>query len=150
VATRLFAGHADNALPQLARATVNCRIIPGTSADEVEATLKHIVANDEVIFSRDREPTPSDPSPLRADIVDASGMIMQRLHPGVIQMPDMSTGATDGLYTRNAGIPTYGISGMFFGEGDGNAHGQDERINVQYFYDSQDYWLELVKGLTSN
>lgn len=149
VATRLFAGHADNALPQLARATVNCRILPDQPVDSVEAELRRTVADTAVHFSRAAEARPSPPSPLRADLMQPLEALTARYWPGVPIVPEMSTGATDGLYTRNAGIPTYGVGAIFDDLNDSRAHGRDERVGVKEFHQAAEYWYDLVKRLSS-
>jgi acetylornithine deacetylase/succinyl-diaminopimelate desuccinylase-like protein len=149
VATRLFAGHADNALPQLARATLNCRILPDQSVDSVEAELRRIVGDTAIHFSRADEARPSPPSPLRADLMQPLEALTARYWPGVPIVPEMSTGATDGLYTRNAGIPTYGVAAIFDDLNDSRAHGRDERVGVREFHQAAEYWYELVKQLSS-
>ena len=105
VATRLEAGHADNALPQRARATVNCRILPGVDPTSVEATLNRVVADEKVRITRINEPKPSPPSPLTEEIMAPILAITESMWPGVKVVPNMTTGATDGLYFRNVGIP---------------------------------------------
>lgn len=147
VATRLLAGHADNALPQLARATVNCRILPDESVDSVEARLRHAVADSAIHFSRIADAHPSPPSPLRQDVMGPVERLAARYWPRVPVVPEMSTGATDGLYTRNAGIPTYGVSAVFEDMNDSRAHGRDERVGVQEYHTAAEYWYELVKLL---
>jgi acetylornithine deacetylase/succinyl-diaminopimelate desuccinylase-like protein len=149
VATRLFGGHADNALPQVARATVNCRMLPGDPPDSVEAVLKRVVADTAIHFSRILPPTPSPPSPLRPDIVEPVDRLVARMWPGAIVVPEMSTGATDGLFTRNGGIPTYGVEGIFVPIDDDRSHGRDERVGVKEFHEGAQFWYELLKVLTS-
>jgi acetylornithine deacetylase/succinyl-diaminopimelate desuccinylase-like protein len=149
VATRLLAGHADNALPQLARATVNCRILPDQSVDSVEATLRRLVADTGIHFSRVADARPSPPSPLRPDLMQPLEALTGRYWPGVPIVPEMSTGATDGLYTRNAGIPTYGVAAIFDDLNDARAHGRDERVGVREYHLAAEYWYELVKLLSA-
>ncbi len=149
VATRLFGGHADNALPQVARATVNCRMLPDDPADSVEAVLRRVVGDTAVHFSRLAEPTPSPASPLRRDIMGPIEQLAHKIWPGAAIVPEMSTGATDGAHTRNGGIPTYGVAAVFEKVGDVRAHGRDERIRVQSFHEAADFWYQLVKQLTS-
>lgn len=149
VATRLFGGHADNALPQLARATVNCRILPGQSADSVEARLRRVAPDTAVHFQRVAPAHPSPPSPLRREIMAPVEELAGLYWPGVPIVPEMSTGATDGLYTRNAGIPTYGVSAIFEDINDARAHGRDERVGVREFHRASEYWYQLVKRLAS-
>jgi acetylornithine deacetylase/succinyl-diaminopimelate desuccinylase-like protein len=148
VATRLLAGHADNALPQLARATVNCRVLPGQSIESVEARLKQVVADTGVHFSRVATAHPSPPSPLRPDIMSAVEELSRKFWPGVPVVPEMSTGASDGLYTRTAGIPTYGVAAIFEDMNDARAHGRDERVGVKEYHQAAQYWYELVKRLS--
>jgi acetylornithine deacetylase/succinyl-diaminopimelate desuccinylase-like protein len=149
VATRLFAGHADNALPQLARATVNCRMLPDDPADSVEAVLRRVLADSAIHLSRTGEPVPSPASPLRRDVMGPIEELAHKHWPGAAIVPEMSTGATDGLHVRNAGIPTYGVGALFDRIDDVRAHGRDERVNVKSFHDAAEYWYELVKTLAS-
>jgi acetylornithine deacetylase/succinyl-diaminopimelate desuccinylase-like protein len=149
VATRLFAGHADNALPQLARATVNCRLLPDHPPDSAEAMLRRVLADTAIHISRDREPTLSPASSLRPDVIEPVTALAKKMWPPAVVVPEMSTGATDGLYVRNAGIPVYGVSGVFERIDDIRAHGRDERIGVKAYHDAAAYWYELVKALGS-
>jgi acetylornithine deacetylase/succinyl-diaminopimelate desuccinylase-like protein len=150
VATRLFAGHADNALPQLARATVNCRIEPDESVDSVEAALQRVVADTAIHFSRVAEAHPSPPSPLTPSVMKPVEALAEKYWPGVPIVPEMSTGATDGLYTRNGGIPTYGVGAVFEDMNDSRAHGRDERVGVKEYHQAAEYWYELVKRLAGS
>ncbi|MFQ5741508.1 MAG: M20/M25/M40 family metallo-hydrolase [Acidobacteriota bacterium] len=150
VATRLAAGHADNALPQTARAVVNCRILPGQPPDEVEKTLKRVLNDDGITLTRINEPTPSPPSPLGPEILGPIERLTREIFPGALVVPTMSTGATDGLYVRNAGIPTYGVSALFGDPDDVRAHGRDERVRVKSFYDSLEFWYRMLKAFTSS
>ncbi len=147
VATRLDAGHADNALPQVARAVVNCRILPQESADDVRATLAKVLADDQINISFIKQPKPSPPSPLKAEIMQPIERLTSSMWPGVTVVPVMSTGATDSLYFRQAGIPVYGVSGLFGEMDDNRAHGKDERIGVKQFYDGHEFLYRLVKDL---
>ncbi len=147
VATRLFAGHADNALPQLARATVNCRIEPDEPVDSVEARLKRVVADTAIHFSRIADAHPSPPSPLTAGVMGPVEALAKKYWPGVPVVPEMSTGASDGLYTRNGGIPTYGVGAVFDDINDSRAHGRDERVGVKEYHQAAEYWYEIVKRL---
>jgi len=149
VATRLFAGHADNALPQLAKATVNCRIEPDEAVDSVETRLRGAVADTAVHFSRIGTAHPSPPSPLRRDVMGPVEELAHQYWPKVPIVPEMSTGATDGLYTRNVGIPTYGVAAVFDDMNDSRAHGRDERVGVKEYHQAAEYWYELVKRLSS-
>ena len=148
VATRLDAGHADNALPQRARGTVNCRVLPGESIDAVHNTLETVIGNDQVSVTRVNEATPSPPSPLTSDMLGAIESITENMWPGVPVIPTMSTGATDGLYLRNAGIPVYGVSGLFGDINDVRAHGQNERILIESYFDGQEFLYQLTKSLS--
>jgi acetylornithine deacetylase/succinyl-diaminopimelate desuccinylase-like protein len=149
VATRLFAGHADNALPQLARATVNCRLLPDESPDSVQAMLNRVLRDTAVQVSQLAPPTPSPASPLRPDILGPIERLANEMWPGAAIVPEMSTGATDGLYARNAGIPVYGVSAVFERVDDIRAHGRDERIGVKAYHDAATFWYRLVKTLGS-
>jgi acetylornithine deacetylase/succinyl-diaminopimelate desuccinylase-like protein len=150
VATRLFAGHADNALPQLARATVNCRILPDHPPDSVEATLRRVLADTAIHMTRDRPPTLSPASPLRPDVMRPVESLVKQMWPGAVVVPEMSTGASDGLYVRNAGIPVYGVSAVFERIDDIRAHGRDERVGVKAYHDAARFWYELVKQLAGS
>ena len=149
VATLLAGGHADNALPQRASANVNCRMLPDEVPDSVRATIQRVVGSLAKVTA-DGPITPSPASPLRADIMGVVERLTKERFPGAVVVPEMSTGATDGLFTRNAGIPTYGISAIFFEQLEpSRAHGQDERVGVKAFHDSVDFWYRMVKQLAS-
>lgn len=147
VATELTAGHAENALPQLARATVNCRIVPGETVESVQATLVRVLDSPLIQLSLAPRDTPSSPSPLNAELVAAIEKVGARFWPGIPVLPTMSAGATDSRFLRNAGIPTYGHSGLAQDIFDVRAHGKDERVMVKAFDDGQRYLYELVKEL---
>lgn len=147
VATRLEGGHADNALPQMARATVNCRIFPGEDAKAIQAELQQ-AAGSAVSVEPLGTSKPSPPSPLRADVMKAFTDSIRKRHPGVEIVPSMSTGATDGLFFRSTGMPVYGASGAWIiVPDDERAHGRDERIPVKSFYEELDHWHDMVKAL---
>ena len=148
VATMLEGGHAVNALPQLARAKVNCRIMPGEPVDEVKATLERVLADDQITVTQLDQPVLSAPSALHEEIMGSIEKLSQQFWPGAVVLPTMSAGATDGSYLRNAGIPTYGHSGLAGDINDIRAHGKDERILVKSFYQGQDYLYRLVKMLS--
>lgn len=150
VATQLSAGHAENALPQTAGATVNCRILPGESTDAVRHTLSAVLDDEAITVTPVAEPTPSPPSPLTAEILGPVERITDTMWPGVPTIPTMLTGATDGLFLRNAGIPTYGVSGLFGDVDDVRAHGQNERIRVDSFFEGQEFLYRLVRALSSS
>ena len=147
VATRLEGGHADNALPQLARALVNCRILPTSSADEVQATLVRVLADDQIEITADPKDVAGAPSPPRPELNAAIEKLTAEFWPGIPLLPTMSAGATDGRFLREAGIPTYGHSGLANDIFDVRAHGKDERIGVEAFYRGQEYLYRLVKAL---
>jgi acetylornithine deacetylase/succinyl-diaminopimelate desuccinylase-like protein len=147
VATQLQAGHAENALPQMARATVNCRMLPDDPPDSVEAELRRVLADTAITVSRVTPPTPSPPSPLRPEVMQPVERLVAQIWPGAAVVPEMSTGATDGLYTRSAGIPTYGVGAIFDRIDDVRAHGRDERVGVQAYHDAARFWYELVKAI---
>jgi acetylornithine deacetylase/succinyl-diaminopimelate desuccinylase-like protein len=150
VATRLEAGHADNALPQRASALVNCRVLPDESVDSVLATIQRVIGAGATV-KRDGNVTPSPPSPLREDIMRVVTQVSSQHFPGAVVVPEMSTGATDGLFTRNAGIPTYGIGAVFFEQLEpSRAHGQEERVGVKAFHDGVAFWYSMVKQLGTN
>ena len=149
VATLLTGGHADNALPQLARANVNCRILPDDTQDSVKAVLTRVVNDPEVDITVKTAARPSPPSPLRTDIVGPVERLVKEMWPTATVVPEMSTGATDGLDVRNGGIPVYGVGALFGEEGDSREHGRDERVGVDAFHRSTVFWYQLVKALTS-
>ncbi len=149
VATMLSGGHAENALPQRARATVNCRILPGEPPREVHAALVRVVGDPQVSITPVQDAQPSPPSPLAPEILETIERITEEMWPGVPVVPTMSTGATDGLYLRNAGIPVYGVSGLFYDPQDVRAHGMNERIPVRSFFEGQEFLYRLVKALSA-
>src|SRR5262245_10532038 len=128
VATMLEGGHAYNALPQVARATVNCRIMPGEPVDDVKATLVWVLADDQIAVTQMGEPILSAPSALHGEIMGVVAKLSAEFWPGAPIVPTMSAGATDGSYLRNAGIPTYGHSGLAGDVDDVRVHGRDERV----------------------
>jgi acetylornithine deacetylase/succinyl-diaminopimelate desuccinylase-like protein len=149
VPTLLQGGHAENALPQLARAVVNCRLLPGADPREVDATLERVLADDGIAISATSQRAPSLPSPLRADVMAAVERHTKEMWPGVVVLPTMATGATDGRYLRDAGIPTYGVDGIFTDVDDARAHGKDERVGAREFYEGREFLYRLVKSLSA-
>lgn len=149
VATELAGGHAPNALPQRATATVNCRILQEHDHEQVHRTLQALAAPFDVTVTPQGAPTASPPSPLVDEVMDPIRRITEEMWPGVPVLPIMSTGATDGLYLRNAGIPVYGVSGLFHDVDDVRAHGQDERIGKEHFFQGQEFLYRLVRALAS-
>jgi len=149
VPTRLFGGHADNALPQLATAMINCRIFPGEDPNDVKAELEKVAADPTVVVTRNDDYVASLASPLRADVTGAYTRAVQALHPGVPISPEMSTGASDARPFRVAGIPVYGVNGAWVQvPTDFRAHGKDERIPIQSLYDNVVHWQLMLKDLT--
>jgi acetylornithine deacetylase/succinyl-diaminopimelate desuccinylase-like protein len=149
VATQLEGGHARNALPQLAAANVNCRVLPEDAPEYVTETLRKVFADDEVKVSIVGDVSRGPASPMRDDLMTAVSSVTGKLWPGVEAVPMMVMGATDGLYLRAAGIPTYGVQGLFYDRDDIRFHGRDERVKVESVYESQAFLYELVKQLTS-
>jgi acetylornithine deacetylase/succinyl-diaminopimelate desuccinylase-like protein len=147
VATMLSAGHATNALPQLATANVNCRILPGVSPHSVRDKLAEVLADPKIKIEFVGDATPSKPSPLRPDLMAVVESLTKEMFPGAIVVPVMSTGATDGLYLRNGEVPTYGIDGTFGDIDDVRAHGKDERVGVKQFFEGLEFQYRLIKAL---
>jgi len=148
VATMLQGGHAVNALPQLATAQVNCRIMPGEPVDEVKATLARVLDDDKIAVTQIDTAVLSAPSVLHEEIMGAIEKLTQEFFPGAVVLPIMSAGATDGSYLRNAGIPTYGHSGMAVDVNENRVHGRDERAPQKSFYQGNEYLYRLVKALS--
>jgi acetylornithine deacetylase/succinyl-diaminopimelate desuccinylase-like protein len=148
VPTRLFAGHADNALPQLATAMINCRIFPGIDPNAVKAELEKIVADPTVVVTRNDDYVASLASPLRPDVTAAYTHAVQAIHPGAPVFPEMSTGASDARPFRVAGVPVYGTNGGWTVTPiDNRAHGKDERLPVQSLYDNVVHWQIMLRDL---
>jgi len=148
VATQIEGGHARNALPQLAAANVNCRVLPEDSVEYVESTLHRVIADDQVNLAIAGEVSNGPASPMREDVLRAVSRLTGTLWPGVPTVPIMVMGATDGLYLRAAGIPTYGVQGFFMDRDDIRFHGRDERMAVTSFFEGQTFLYELVKALS--
>lgn len=146
VATMLKGGHASNALPQTATATVSCRIFPGTSADDVSATLQEVVGKNVAVRSLGHTPA-ADASPLRRDVLAAVAKAAHARYPGLPVVPGMVPWATDGAIFRAAGLPTYGVSGSFIKASDAFSHGLNERLPVDSFYGELTHWYVLLKEL---
>ncbi len=159
VATRLMAGHANNALPQKAEAIVNCRILPGHSREEIRQELMATVADAQVVIRyvdnagavADVAPSEkqSPPAELDRHVMAAMDKQTAEFWPGAPVIPTMATGASDGIYTSAAGMPTYGISGIALEVSDARAHGRDERLPVESFYRGVDFYYQLIKMLTA-
>ncbi len=160
VATRLSGGHANNALPQTARANVNCRILPGHSPEEVRQELVRVVADSTVkvryynFLTEQLDEVAPDvrgyaPPPLRPDVLRPLERVAAKMWPGAPVVPSMAVGASDSVYTNAAGLPTYMVSGSALARDDVRAHGQDERLGVQAFYDGVDFFYEYLKAVVS-
>ena len=149
IATQIQGGHAVNALPQRASATVNCRVLPGEPVPEVEATLRRVLADDAILITPFGGPVLSTPSPLHQEIMQAIEKLTAEFWPGIPVIPTMSPGGTDSAHLRNAGIPAYGHSGLADDVDDFRAHGKDERVPVKSFFEGQEYLYRLVKMLSS-
>ena len=146
VATLADAGHATNALPQRARANINCRIFPGVGIEEVRQTLSRVLADAQISVTTVE---PSDPvvlpPPLTPAIMQPIEQVMHKIYPGIQLVPVLQAAGTDAIYLAESGIPTYGLSGMFVDPDLGNIHGLNERIRVQSLYDGRDFLYALVK-----
>ena len=159
VATRLEGGHANNALPQGARANVNCRILPGHSIEETRQKLIKVIADPKVtvssVDSAGQVETQTSvrksfpPPPLLPQVMMPLQKVTQQMWPGTPVVPAMATGASDAVYTIPAGLPTYGVSGLALETNDIRAHGKDERLSVNSFYDGVDFYYRYLKAVTS-
>ena len=149
VATMLEGGHAPNALPQTAKATVNCRMLPGEDPVAVERTIARVINDTSVHVAPIDTAVPSPASPLRADLFTAVEASVKSIWGAVPIVPIMETGATDGLYLRNAGVPVYGFSGLFIAIDDVRAHGKDERIPIKSFDDALDFTYDLLRRIAA-
>jgi acetylornithine deacetylase/succinyl-diaminopimelate desuccinylase-like protein len=159
VATRLDGGHANNALPQTARANVNCRILPAHSIEETRQALIKIVDDPKVTVSSvgsdgevQSESSPRKsfpPPPLLPQVMNPLERVTQQMWPGMPVVPAMATGASDGVYTSPAGLPTFGISGLAIDVNDVRAHGKDERLPVKSFYDGVEFYYRFLKAVAS-
>ena len=158
VATRLDAGHANNALPQMAKALVNCRILPGHSQEEVRQQLINIfddpkvvvrfVDNSGEIFDSAPEVKALPPAAIKPEVMAALTQVSGKFWPGVPIIPDMADGASDGIMTNAAGMPTYSISGIALETSDVRAHGKDERVPVESYFTGVDFFYQFLKALT--
>jgi acetylornithine deacetylase/succinyl-diaminopimelate desuccinylase-like protein len=159
VATRLSGGHANNALPQMAQANVNCRIEPGHSLEEIRMALEKAVADPKVkVQFRENTGALMDhgsdrhsylPPPPRKEVFDPLEKVVAQMWPGIPVLPAMATGASDGVYTNGAGMPTYGVSGEQYDRDDVRAHGKDERVAVESFARGVDFYYVFLKGVTA-
>ena len=147
VATLLSGGHAENALPQRAKATVQCRMMPGDDAGAVMATLQRVIAEPAIIVTQDATPIVSPESVPVPAVMDRVAAVVHSMWPGVMRVPSMATGFSDDRQTRNAGIPSYDVSGLWMENGENRAHGRDERIGVREFDESLEYTYRLVREM---
>lgn len=156
VATRLEGGHADNALPQKARALVNCRLLPGRDPAEMRAIIARVVNDEKVAvtgpiseWEKPRERVVAPPARLEPELIRAVEKVRTEMWPGVAIVPTMETGGTDAYYLRPGGIPTFAVSGIFIDIDDVRAHGKDERVGVDSFHEGVDFYYRLIKELSS-
>lgn len=147
VPTMVSAGHAENALPQRATATVNCRLVPGDTEEDVRRALQSVVADPNIGIAAVDHAAPSPFSPVNGPVVKIIERVSNEMWPGVPVLPVMETGATDGRAMRAAGIPTWGATGVFEDPADIRAHGRDERIRADVFYDHVDFVYRLIQAL---
>lgn len=150
VATMLQAGHAENALPQRAEATIQCRLLPGESPERTRITLARVLSDSLIRVTLADEPQISPASPLSPEVMRAVERVTAAMWPGVIVLPVMDPWSTDGVYLRSAGIPVYGVSGMFYDIADVRAHGKDERVLVQSFYEGVEFMYRLMRDLAAS
>lgn len=159
VATRLLAGHANNALPGRAEANVNCRILPGHSKQEVRQELSQVFADPKIqisfvtsggeVLATIPDQRSFAPPPLRTDVFDAIKSVADKIWPGIPVIPTMAAGASDAVYTMAAGLPTYGVSGVGAERDDHREHGRDERVSAESFYKGADFYYRFLKTLTA-
>lgn len=158
VATMLSGGHAPNALPQAARANVNCRIFPEEEPEDVRQTLTRVIADPQVgvRFVEQQAadgsvivPVSVPPSPLNPELISAVKKIVTKMWPGVPVIPDMSQGASDSTYLRIGAMPAYVFSGVFIDSDDVRAHGRDERVRASSFYEGVEFNYQLIRELAS-
>ncbi|HEY7771070.1 M20/M25/M40 family metallo-hydrolase [Longimicrobium sp.] len=147
-ATRLDAGQSNNTIPQSARAILNCRLLPGTDPDEVARQLAEVIADERLVLTQVKAGKASPPSPLTPEVLGAVERITEEMWPGVPVVPVMGIGATDSLYFRAAGIPMYGVSGIFFDVDDVRVHAPNERLSVSSYFEGQEFLYRLVRALS--
>lgn len=150
VVTMLRAGHAENALPQSATATVNCRVFPGVPVAEVQDALQQAIGNEAIEFKEIYAPTESPISELREDVRAAVSAAVNGRYPDVRLIAYMESGGTDGMHFRRAGIPTWAVSGIFMNPDEMFAHGLNERVPIKAFYDALDHWTIIIKELAGD
>jgi acetylornithine deacetylase/succinyl-diaminopimelate desuccinylase-like protein len=147
VATLISGGHAENALPQRARATIQCRMMPGDTAEHVQSALTEALADSSIKLTLDAPPIVSPESQPTPQITQKAAKVIHSMWPGVPIVPTMATGFSDGRQTRNAGIPTYDLGGVWADVDENRAHGRDERVGVRDFDESVEYTYRLVKAM---
>jgi acetylornithine deacetylase/succinyl-diaminopimelate desuccinylase-like protein len=148
VATTVQAGHAENALAQRARATIQCRLLPGDDIEQTRAAIVSALSDPALSVTVVGTPNVAPGTPLDPAIIDAVRRVTEGLWPGVAVLPVMDVWSTDGVYFRRAGYPVYGVSGIFFDVDDVRSHGRDERIRVESFYEGVEFMYRLMKELT--
>jgi len=148
VATLMTGGHAENALPQRARATIQCRMIPGDTAEHVRATLVSALSDPRIKVTLDAPPIVSPESPPTSQILEKAAKVVHSMWPGVPLVPTMATGFSDDRQTRNAGMPSYDLSGIWIDADENRAHGRDERVGQREFDESVEYTYRLVKEMS--
>jgi len=149
VATMLEAGHAENALPQRARATIQCRMLPGDTEEQVKAALVKVFADPGVKVSVIQPSSPSPESPPNDAVMGLFKQVVHSMWPGLIVMPSMDAGASDSKFTRVAGIPSYGAASNFWDLEDFRAHGRDERIKADRFAEGTEFTYRLMKAFSA-
>ena len=149
VATLISGGHAENALPQRAKATIQCRMMPGDTAENVQALLTRTLDDPKIAVTLDAPPILSPESPPTQEILGLAAKVVHSMWPGVPVIPTMASGFSDGRQTRSAGIPTYDLSGLWGDSADNRAHGRDERIGVREFDESVEYTYRLMKAFAA-
>ena len=149
IATQLDAGHAPNALPQRARAILSCRVMQGTTPEQVQTALEKAVADTQVVVSIERRREGSTAPPLTDEVMGPVRRVAAKMWPGVPVVPVMSVGATDGRFLMKAGIPTYGMSGIFAIPGENNAHGLNEKVRVKSLYEGREFLESVVRAYGS-
>jgi len=149
IPTMLKAGHAENALPRSATATVNCRIFPGNKVADVMRELQQVAANPALEWAVVGKPVASDTSPYNVELMDAVDASLSQLYPGVPVIPKMISGTTDGAYFRAAGIPSYSLTGIFLNPADSFAHGLNERVRKDSIEESLIFWRSMIAELAA-
>jgi acetylornithine deacetylase/succinyl-diaminopimelate desuccinylase-like protein len=148
VATLISGGHAENALPQRAKATIQCRMMPGDTAENVQATIVRVLNDPKITIRLDAPPISSPESPLTPQLAANVEAVVHSMWPGVPVVPVMATWFTDGRHTRSAGIPTYDLAGVWLDANENRAHGRDERVSVRAYDESVEYTYRLVKAMS--